>query len=108
MISGVQFEPGKLSDKDAPVHPITIKVTVRRQFLVFRIEGPTLGDSPKPHKSACSGRLPSSVTQAQKWSRNIVMPGHQCAQTWSFSTRLTARPGTRLKTRISLKALFFP
>ena len=32
--------------------------------LVFRIERPILGDNPKPHKFACSGRLPSSVTEA--------------------------------------------
>ena len=32
--------------------------------LVFRIERPTVGDNPKPHKFACSRRLPSSATEA--------------------------------------------
>ena len=32
--------------------------------LVFRIERPILGDNPKPHKFACSGRQPSLVTEA--------------------------------------------
>ena len=60
--------------------------------LVFRIERPILGDNPKPHKFACSDRLPSSVTEAWKWLRNNVMSSHQCAQTLPLSTRLIAIP----------------
>ena len=33
-------------------------------LLVFRIERPILGDYLKPHKFPCSGRLPTSVTEA--------------------------------------------
>ena len=63
----------------------TVRITIltRTAFcLVFRIERPILGDhNPKPHKFACSGLLPSSVTQAKNWLRNNVISGHQCVQT---------------------------
>ena len=43
----------------------TLKIlSITTTLLVFRIERPILGDNPKSHKFAFSGRLLSSVTEA--------------------------------------------
>ena len=70
-------------------------VTVRNLCNIWSFvscERPILDDEPKPHKFVCSARLPSSITEAQKWLSNNGRSGHQCVQTLPLSTRLTARP----------------
>ena len=43
---------------------VNASVSAKQQLLVFRKERPIIGDNPKAHKLTCSGRLPSSVTEA--------------------------------------------
>ena len=62
------------------------------ELLVFHIERPVLGDNPKPHKFARTGRLPSSVTEAiEMVKKQCHVWSPMCTNFASFN-KATARP----------------
>ena len=83
--------------------PRHLSVILAAPCLLFRIKRPILGDDSKPHKFACSGRLPSSVTEGLEMMSCLATNVHKlCVFQQGYLKDLS---GTRL--RISRKVALF-